>query len=99
MGYTIIITILKPVVQFIPNPFSGDVETKANEIGNLFDLDKTILEMEIIKLQNDSFLKIPSVFSKHSCPQKYPNLQDTALRVTSFFGSTWLFKSIQYFRV
>lgn len=54
--------ILEPVAQFISNPFSGDVETRANEIGNLFDLDKTVLEMEIITLQNDSILKITSEF-------------------------------------
>ncbi|KAL4153007.1 hypothetical protein QTP88_000840 [Uroleucon formosanum] len=82
--------ILELVAQFISNPFTGDVETKANEIGNLFNLDKTVLEMEIITLQNDSILKITSEFWKYASTQKYPNLQSIALRVTSFFGSTWL---------
>jgi len=52
--------ILEPVAEFILNPFSGHVETKANEIGNLFELDKTILELEILTLQNDSVLKMYS---------------------------------------
>jgi len=42
--------ILEPVVQFILDPFFGDVETKANEIENLIDLDKTILELETLTL-------------------------------------------------
>ncbi|XP_022162363.1 general transcription factor II-I repeat domain-containing protein 2-like [Myzus persicae] len=94
--------ILEPVAQFISNPFSGDVETRANEIGDLFNLDKTVLEMEIITLQNDSILKITSEFWKHASAQKYPNLRSIALRVTSFFGSTWLcestFSSMKYLK-
>lgn len=45
---------------FISNPFSRNVETKTNEIRNLFDFDKNILEIEIITLQNDSVLKFTS---------------------------------------
>ncbi|KAE9521271.1 hypothetical protein AGLY_018334 [Aphis glycines] len=94
--------ILEPVAQFISNPFSRDVETRANEIGDLFNLDKTILEMEIITLQNDSTLKITSKFWKHTITQKYPNLRSIALRVTSFFDSTWLcestFSSMKYLK-
>ncbi|XP_050065732.1 general transcription factor II-I repeat domain-containing protein 2A-like [Aphis gossypii] len=94
--------ILEPVAQFISNPFSGDVETRAKEIGDLFNLDKTVLEMEIITLQNDSILKITSEFWKHASAQKYPNLRSIALRVTSFFGSTWLcestFSSMKYLK-
>lgn len=52
--------ILEPVAQCISKPFPGDVEARANEIGNLFDLDRRILEMEIITLQNDSVLTIIS---------------------------------------
>ncbi|KAF0754049.1 SCAN domain-containing protein 3-like [Aphis craccivora] len=51
---------------FISNPFSGDVEIRANKIGNLFDIDKTVLEMEIITLQNDSIFKSTSEFWKNS---------------------------------
>ncbi|XP_008185363.1 SCAN domain-containing protein 3-like [Acyrthosiphon pisum] len=94
--------ILEPVAQFISNPLTGDVETKANEIGNLFNLDITVLEMEIITLQNDSILKITSEFWKHASSQKYPNLRSIALRITSFFGSTWLcestFSSMKYLK-
>lgn len=53
-------------------------------------------------MQNEPVLKITSDFWKHSCPQKYPNLRDIALRVISFFGSTWLcdsiFSSMKYFK-
>ncbi|KAL4104036.1 hypothetical protein QTP88_019349 [Uroleucon formosanum] len=64
------------LAQFISNPFTGDVKTKANEIGNLFNFDKIVLEMEIITLQNDSILKITSEFWKHA----NSNL-DSSLRV------------------
>lgn len=42
--------------------FSGVVETRSNEIGNLFDFDKTFLEIELIKFHNDSILKMTSDF-------------------------------------
>ncbi|KAF0737720.1 general transcription factor II-I repeat domain-containing protein 2-like, partial [Aphis craccivora] len=78
--------ILEPVAQFISNPFTGDVETKANDIGNLFNLDITIT----------------SEFWKHASTQKYPNLRSIALRISSFFGSTWLcestFSSMKYLK-
>jgi len=85
-----------PVAQFISNSFSGDVEIRANKIGNLFDIDKTVLEMEIITLQNDSIFKSTSEFWKNVSIKKYPNLQRIALHITSFFGSTY---ASQHFRV
>ena len=58
--------------------------------------------MEIITLQNDSILKITSEFWIHASTQKYPNLRSIALRITSFFGSTWLcestFSSMKYLK-
>jgi len=61
---------------------------------NLFDLGKTISELEILTLQNDPVLKITSEFRKHACTQKYQNLRDIALHIISFFGLTWLCESI-----
>jgi len=42
---------------------------------------------------NDSILKSTLEFWKNTSIKKYPNLQSIALRITSFFGSTWLCKS------
>jgi len=58
--------------------------------------------MEVIKLQNDSILKITSEFWKHASTHLYSNLRNITLHITSFFGPTWLcestFSSMKYLK-
>lgn len=88
--------ILELVAQFILNIFSKDVQANTNEIGNFFDLDKTILELATLKLQNDIvYNKLSKNYeSMHLLKniQIYKTLL-SALRITSYFGLTLLCES------
>ena len=88
---------LEPCVSFVTNPFMYvDVTSTAEQLSDLFSLSAIDVEMEILTLQNDINLK-----AHHSAPnfwclvdkEKYSGVCTAAMKIASFFGSTYLCES------
>ena len=86
---------LEIVAAFMSFPFNPKIkpEIVADSISTLFKMDIPVLEMEIITLQNDIFIKSrssePNVW-KYLLEDKYSNLKKCFENLVSFFGSTYL---------
>ncbi|XP_008187344.1 SCAN domain-containing protein 3-like [Acyrthosiphon pisum] len=79
----------------MPFPFSetNSIENISTQISNLFDMDSTKFESEIIKIKSDIFLKArgsETNFWNLLSEEKYPGLRNVALQLLSYFGSTYL---------
>ncbi len=86
-----------PAATFISNPFCNtDVSDIASQLGLLFSLNVSDLEIEIITLQSDLQLR-----SKSNHPEfwalvmleKFPLLKEVYQRLRSCFGSTYMCES------
>ena len=86
-----------PAATFIANPFcNSDVSDTASQLGLLFSLNVSDLEIEIITLQSDVQLR-----SKANHPEfwtlvvveKFPVLKEVYQRLRSCFGSTYMCES------
>ncbi|XP_060799461.1 zinc finger BED domain-containing protein 5-like [Neoarius graeffei] len=92
---------IEPVAQFLCFPFGEnvDVDCIAPKVATLFSLDSSAVENEILTLQNDIEIKcratpgITGEFWNLLLEEKYPNLRQCALNMTSLFGSTYLCES------
>lgn len=98
---------LELIILFFENPMNNvDVSVLSTEL-NKFHNSTNIqnLELEIIELQNDVALKavnMDKTFWKYVNSYKYPILKNCALKLKSFFGSTYLseatFSSMQFIK-
>jgi len=89
---------LDNVVLFMSFPFDKNikVETIAENLSTIFDLDNITLEAEIITLQNDIYIKARASedkFWKYLAEDKYLNLKKCAENLYACFGSTYLCES------
>ena len=88
---------LEPCVSFITNPFMCvDVTSTAQQLSDLFSLSATDVEMEILTLQNDINLKAHQSAPNFWClvdKEKYSGVCTAAMKIASFFGSTYLCES------
>ncbi|CAL9703583.1 unnamed protein product [Knipowitschia caucasica] len=88
---------IEPCVSFISNPFmSVDITGTAENLSTAFTLDAGQVEMEIISLQNDLYLKThlssPNFWNLVDM-EKYRSICTAALKVACLFGSTYLCES------
>ncbi|KAK7925082.1 hypothetical protein WMY93_007392 [Mugilogobius chulae] len=87
------LTTMEDIAAFVLNPFMvTDVEQLATKFQNVFSLPSGI-DMEIIELQNDIALKARSRDSDLwglVSSERFPLLTKCALKVNSYFGSTYL---------
>jgi hypothetical protein len=86
---------LEPITTFMSFPFSetNSIENISTQISNLFDMDSTKFESEIIKIKSDIFLKArgsETNFWNLLSEEKYPDFRNVALQLHSYFGSTYL---------
>jgi len=86
---------LEPIITFMSFPFSetNSIENISTQISNLFDMDSTKFESEIIKTKSDIFLKArgsDTNFWNLLSEEKYPGFRNVALQLHSYFGSTYL---------
>ena len=84
----------QPIFKFISFPFGEfDIEEIASIVAHSFHLNTSHLELEILTLQSDIFLN-SRANEKHFWnifqEEKYPLLKSVAMRIFSFFGSTYL---------
>ena len=88
---------LEPCVSFVTNPFMCvDITSTAEQLSDLFSLSATDVEMEILTLQNDINLKAHQSAPNFWClvdKEKYSGVCTAAMKIASFFGSTYLCKS------
>lgn len=79
-----------------------DVDDIAAKVKSLFGFESSILEDEILTLQNDIAIKARSTSAQPGehvmfwillVAEKYPNLRRCALNLTALFGSTYLCES------
>ena len=84
---------LEPCVSFVTNPFMYvDVTSTAKQLSDLFSLSTTDVEMEILTLQNDINLKAHQSAPNFWClvdREKYSGVCTAAMKIASFFGSTY----------
>ena len=88
---------IEPCVSFISNPFmSVDITGTAENLSTTFTLDAGQVEMEIITLQNDLYLKAhlsnPNFWNLVDM-EKYKSICTAAMKVACLFGSTYLCES------
>lgn len=85
---------LEPVLVFMSYPFAEvDIEGISAIISSLFNMNASDLEEEILKLQSDIPLKARASeknFWNLLDEEQYPGVRSIALRLTAFFGSTYL---------
>lgn len=85
--------VMEDVATFILNPFlTIDVEQVAAKFQQVFALPNGV-DMEMVELQNDIELKVRSGDSNFwgiVSREKFPLLTSCALRVSAYFGSTYL---------
>uniref|UniRef100_K7FGN3 HAT C-terminal dimerisation domain-containing protein n=1 Tax=Pelodiscus sinensis TaxID=13735 RepID=K7FGN3_PELSI len=77
-------TIIEPVVAFLVNPFTSQIEVRTEEV-----------ELEILDLQNDIVLKSCATdenFWNLVDRKRFPALKNEAYKIKSYFGSTYLCK-------
>ena len=88
---------LKLCVSFVINPFMYvNVTSTAEQLSDLFSLSATDVEMEILTLQNDINLKAHQSAPNFWClvdKEKYSGVSTAAMKIASFFGSTYLYES------
>ena len=88
---------LEPCVSFVTNPFMYvDVTSTAEQLSDLFSLSATDVEMEILTLHNDINLKAHQSAPNFWClvdNEKYSGVCTAAMKIASFFGSTYLCES------
>jgi len=89
---------LEIVAAFMSFPFNPNIkpEIVADSLSTLFKMDIPVLEMEIITLQNDIFIKSRSSEQyvwKYLSEDKYSNLKKCFGNLVAFFGSTYLCES------
>lgn len=97
---------LEFILLFFTNPMNNvDVTILSAELNKFNITNIENLELEIIELQNDIALKtvnMDKTFWKFVDSHKYPILKNCALKVKSFFGSTYLseatFSSMQFIK-
>jgi len=80
---------LEPVITFLSFPFSetNSIENISTQISNLFDMNSTKFESEIIKTKSDIFLKArgsETNFWNLLSEEKYPDLRNVTLQLHSF---------------
>lgn len=86
------------ITQFVSFPWANlELLNVSSAIENVFDVDRAALEVEIISLKNDLYIR--SVAEPKNCwplipHEKYPVLVDVALRIKSLFASTYLCESL-----
>ena len=85
---------IQPVFEFISFPFGeSDIENISSNFAHIFQMNSSDLEIEILTLQSDINLKARAKekdFWNLLPDDKYPLLRSVAMRVFSFFGSTYL---------
>ena len=85
--------VMEDIVAFLSNPFLPvDIEQVADRLQQVFALPSGV-DMEMVDLQNDIELKTRSRDSDFwglVSKEKYPLLTACALRVSAYFGSTFL---------
>ncbi|XP_060881571.1 EPM2A-interacting protein 1-like [Metopolophium dirhodum] len=79
-------------------PFSetNNIENISTQISNLFYIDSTKFESEIIKIKSDIFLKArgsETNFWNLLSEEKYPSLRNVTLQLHTYFGSIYLCKT------
>jgi len=89
---------LEPIITFMSFPFSetNSIENISTQISNLFDMDSTKFESEIINIKSDIFLKArgsETNFWNLLSEKKYPCLRNLALQLHTYFGSAYLCKT------
>lgn len=85
---------IETIVCFFLNVFQKNfnIQDLSNQIALIFDTNEADIEMEIIKIQNDLYLQSQTNIWKYT-KDKYPILTETALKMMSCFGSTYLAES------
>jgi len=89
---------LHTICGFLSSPLNlniNDVQNLAQTISKTFPVDMDNLEMQLVELQNDVALMQlkASDLWKFLNPEKYSCLREVYLRISSFFGSTYLCES------
>jgi hypothetical protein len=91
---------IEPIVTFLLTPFESiEVTEIAQKICTIFKLtaEKQYIEEEIINLQSNLILKSERKnqnFWRLVDEKIYPNLKTTAMKIESFFGSTYLCETL-----
>uniref|UniRef100_A0A2S2QTL8 EPM2A-interacting protein 1 n=1 Tax=Sipha flava TaxID=143950 RepID=A0A2S2QTL8_9HEMI len=86
---------LEPIITSMSFSFSetNSIENISTQINNLFDMESTKFESEIIKIKSTLFLKARGYetnFWSLLSEEKYPGLRNVALQLHTYFGSTYL---------
>uniref|UniRef100_A0AAQ5Y107 HAT C-terminal dimerisation domain-containing protein n=1 Tax=Amphiprion ocellaris TaxID=80972 RepID=A0AAQ5Y107_AMPOC len=88
---------VEPCVTFVANPFMCvDITDLSAQMADVFCVDPTETEIEIINMQNNVHLKSQqqsSHFWSLVEPDSYKNLNQVALKMSALFGSTYLCES------
>jgi hypothetical protein len=89
---------IEDIVQYLSFPFKTDLDVKyiATKIAETFNIKRNIIELELIRLQSDIFLKARGSerdLWKYVCKEKYTNLKRCSEYIHSCFGSTYLCES------
>ncbi|XP_045465147.1 general transcription factor II-I repeat domain-containing protein 2A-like isoform X1 [Harmonia axyridis] len=88
---------LANIASFMSYPFScSNIEELATEIASQFNMDSCSVENELVQIISDIHLKATASDTKFWCfiaEDKYPNLRQIALQLTTMFGSTYLCES------
>lgn len=93
---------IEKLVEFVSYPFNTNTDVNdtyeiSNKFADMFQMDNTSLEDEILILRSDVFLKARSGSGmdlwKLVSKEKYPNLKKCVEKLHSCFGSTYLCES------